>query len=413
MRSNAARSGARHACCQPGPPPVPQPQSSFHRPTPCARRPRALLDLHLPVGRLPQSELGESPGREPASGRLDRERVGNRPLAPTVVMTERLTVWSRCRRRRDRRRRRGDARRDRRAPHSTASPTRRRRRVRAASVVEDDPHAPAVAARVTPLIRASSVDRAVVDRDPFVVARASESHPHRLARSQDREADAFLGEHREHLVVHGGLGEPHPLCRAAEPEHEVGESPTHLRRDVAPRRERQDQVAVPLRDRAAAVAPGSDDRAVHVRPVVLEPRHERRPDVERHQPVVVDERDERTVVVEDARERVRSVALVGDSLVPVVRGRCRRLHRNGLGPGVLARGLVEVPVDHEPSVGHGAAGADPPANHTTDNGGSVTTAESAYPCHDTGSVSSPGVPPYPVPQNHVALVSSSVRHDPP
>ena len=49
--------------------------------------------MHLPLGRSPQHELGESPRREPAR-RLDRERVGHRSLAPTVVMTEGLTVGS-------------------------------------------------------------------------------------------------------------------------------------------------------------------------------------------------------------------------------------------------------------------------------------------------------------------------------
>ena len=102
-----------------------------------------------------------------------------------------------------------------------------------------------------------------------------------LPRGQDREADALLGQHPEHEVVHRRLRKPHALGAPAEPVREVEDPPPHMGADVALVAEREDGVAVRLRDGAARRAIGVHDAAVHVGMVRLEPREQRGPDVER------------------------------------------------------------------------------------------------------------------------------------
>ena len=159
-----------------------------------------------------------------------------------------------------------------------------------------------------------------------------------LAGGEDREADALLGEHAQHEVVHGRLREPHALGAAAEAVGEVEDPPSHVRADVALVAEREDGVAVGLGDGAAGHAVGIDDAAVHVGVVRLEPRQKRGADVERQ-------------LLEGAQLGVGSVALGGDALVPVVERRGPRLLGHDARPGVFARRLVEVPVEHQRGAG--------------------------------------------------------------
>ena len=128
---------------------------------------------------------------------------------------------------------------------------------------------------------------------------------------------------------------------------EVGQAPPHLGANVALGCERQDRVEEGLGDGPAAGAVGRDDPLVGLDGVVLEPRHQRRSHVERQSFVVVHDGDDAIVVVDDAGERVGPVALRRDPLVPVVERAGRRFPRDLLGPGVLARRLVEVAVDDE------------------------------------------------------------------
>ena len=164
-------------------------------------RPRALLDLDLPLRSSIEGDIGEATSGEPVPRRFDRERVRDGPLAPSVVMAEGLTVG------RD-------------AHHSAlvrvgeqvlGALDERRARERAeaerdlvgeGALVEHDRDAAPIAARMAPPIGVPRVDGSIVDGFPHLVARSQRSHPDRLSGRQDRETHALLSEHLEHLVVH-------------------------------------------------------------------------------------------------------------------------------------------------------------------------------------------------------------------
>ena len=171
-------------------------------------------------------------------------------------------------------------------------------------------------------------------------------------RREDREDDAGLGQRLERGRVDGRLRQPHALGLAPEAVHEVAHAPAHLRAPVARVRERQDHVVVGLRERRAvpgeaarALRVGREDRAVDLGLLLLEPGQQRRAEVEAHRGVVVDDRDDAVLAVEDPRVGVGRVALGGDALVPVVVRVRGGLPLDRLQPRVLAGRLVEVAVD--------------------------------------------------------------------
>ena len=148
------------------------------------------------------------------------------------------------------------------------------------------------------------------DLDPLTLSGADVA---RLMRREDRETDPGRGERFERGQIHRGLGQPHPLRRPAEAALEVADAPDDLRRLVAGVGERKDRVVVRLRDRRAvpreargARAVGFEDRGVDVGPPGLEPGQKRRPEVEAHRRVVVDDRDDAVLAVEDPGARVRA-----------------------------------------------------------------------------------------------------------
>src|SRR5262249_25575793 len=137
--------------------------------------------------------------------------------------------------------------------------------------------------------------------------------------------------------------------------------PLHLRRAIALGRERHDHVVEHLRDRRAVPAEslaarlvGRDQRGVNVRRLVLEPRHQRRSDVEAHALVVVDDADDLTLPVDHAPGYVRPIALRRDPIVPIAIRKRARLRLDRLEPRVFARRLIEVAVDAHPAVTHPA-----------------------------------------------------------
>jgi len=196
-------------------------------------------------------------------------------------------------------------------------------------------------------VRARTVDAPIHDVFPVVSGAA---HPGRLVRRQDGEADAVLGEHAQRAPVDGGLGQPHAVGPAPEAVHEVGDAPAHLRLLVAPAGQRHDAVAERLGERVAAseaalaVAVGVEESAVDGRPRAFHPGEQRRAEVEADVRVVVAQRRDPPVGVEQPGRGVGPVALCGDALIPVVVWSGRVLHLDRVEPGVLARRLVEVPV---------------------------------------------------------------------
>ena len=287
------------------------------------------------VGHPPLHAVGARPGAgaHPHLGRRGATRRGGRPAA--------ARARRRPARRRPapapppRRRRRGGGRRSRR--RWRRPPARRSRgRRRGCWRLDGASKARAWARRA---VVDDEVDGAVgvVGVAPAVEAAARRLVGVDLAGGEDREADALLGEHAQHEVVHRRLRQPHALGAPAEAVGEVEDPPAHVGADVALVAEREDGVAVGLGDGAAGRAVGVDDALVHVGVVGLEPRQQRGPDVERQ-------------LLEGAELGVGSVALRGDALVPVVERRRARLLGHDPRPGVLAGRLVEVPVEHRAAV---------------------------------------------------------------
>ena len=150
-------------------------------------------------------------------------------------------------------------------------------------------------------------------------------------RGEDREADAFRGQHVERLVIHGRFRQPHAFGFSPEPTPEIGDTPAHLGHFVTPGGEGQDQVMVRHGDRTAR-AGGGDDRRVRSGRVALHPFEQRGPEIEAHR---------------GERRGHGGVGFPLDALVPVVERRRVPLDGNGAGPRVVAGWLVEMPVDYD------------------------------------------------------------------
>src|SRR5205085_11931889 len=123
----------------------------------------------------------------------------------------------------------------------------------------------------------------------------------------------------------------------------------HLRVTVSPARERQDHVVVSLgqsiavtRAALAALAIGIQDLLVNAGSVVFQPGKKCGTEVEADALVIVGDANDPTITRQDARRAVRSVALCGDALIPVVERIRGILQLDGFQPGVLPRGLVKM-----------------------------------------------------------------------
>jgi hypothetical protein len=175
-------------------------------------------------------------------------------------------------------------------------------------------------------------------------------------RRQDGELHARLGEHFERFVVDRRLGQPEAFRLSPEARAEIFDAPAHLGDLVAAGGQRHDHVVEDLRARVAVAARGDagavgfEDLRVHVRAVPLEPREQRRPDVERDLLEVVDDVEDAVLFVDAPGRGVRRVALGAHPLVPVVMRSRRVLDLDRFEPGILARRLVEVTVDDDRAV---------------------------------------------------------------
>src|SRR6266404_387954 len=177
--------------------------------------------------------------------------------------------------------------------------------------------------------------------------------------SENRKLNSKLGEDLQSSHVHSGFGKPHAFRLAPESELEIGNTPSNLSEFVAFGPERHDSVVVALSD--CIPVPGVvghtayirlEDLVVDVVSVPLEPRHQCRPEVEAHLFIVADKLDDLPLSVEDSSDRIRRVALGGDSLIPIVIWSSRVLYLDVFEPGVFARRLVEVAVDADKAIIH-------------------------------------------------------------
>ena len=173
-----------------------------------------------------------------------------------------------------------------------------------------------------------------------------------LIRREDDELDSRRRDRRKRLVIGSAFRQPHPGRLAPEAEDEVVDTPSDLQLAIARRQQRQNRMAVRLRDRVAmpTVAGGiqrvaTSHRAIRGLAMRLQPSGERRADIEA----------ERLVIIADVNDRalhrvgmsIGGVAFAEDSLVPVLKRRRAMLRANQAGPRALARGLVEMPVNND------------------------------------------------------------------
>ena len=177
-------------------------------------------------------------------------------------------------------------------------------------------------------------------------------------RREHGELDALARQHVEGVCVHRGLRKPEAHGVAPEPAAEVRDPPPHLGHLVAPGRQRQDQMVIRHGDRSTMSAVAfqaqripRQHRRIGAGRFALEPRQQRGTKIEIDRSEGVDDVGDAAVGGVPPGGDDGAIALLLDALIPVV-GRGRRcLPLDQLEPRVLARRLVEVPVDH-----HGAHG---------------------------------------------------------
>ena len=361
------------------------------------------MDLGLVQRRVALQPGGQVGDVQAPAGRLGGEGVGQGPVGPLVVVAERLAVE-------------GDG-------HEAAPPAGGGRgpvdqRLAGDRLEGQGVGQPAVVHdEVDPKILLPGMDEAVgdpgvdgmvaVDRRPLPVGHGGQRAAgppgqgpdgRHLAGGQDREPHALLGQDGQHRPVDRRLRQPHARGGAPEAVAEVGQAPADLGADVALVGQRQDHVVEGLGD-GSAPGLGGPDPVVDVGLAALQPRHQRRPDVEGQFLVVVDDGQHPAVGAEDPGEGVGPVALGRDAAVPVVEGRRRRLPGHLLRPGVLPGRLVEVRMDderggtHPPWIprptgwllhsggGYRSGGAESSgSSQTTPSGGRVSASDWSWPC---------------------------------
>ena len=108
-----------------------------------------------------------------------------------------------------------------------------------------------------------------------------------LVRRQDDELDSRRCHRRQRVVVGSAFRQPHSGRLAPEAENEIVDAPRNLQLAIARRQQRQNRMAVRLRDRVAVPAVSrrvqsvaASHRAIRSLAMRLQPSGERRTDIE-------------------------------------------------------------------------------------------------------------------------------------
>ncbi len=192
-------------------------------------------------------------------------------------------------------------------------------------------------------------------RDLLPVA-TRQAHGLNLFGCQDGEANAGVDQRGQGCVVGRRFRQPHPDCVASEVAPKIGQAPDNLRTQIVRREQGRDGMGPDL---GQGTASGKSFLLVFVAvpyapqsllAASLEPLGQGRPHVEGHVRVVVDDGSDAILGSVDARGGVGLVALGMNACIPVRKGGGAWLARHLVGPRILPRRLVEVPV-HDQSDG--------------------------------------------------------------
>ena len=179
-----------------------------------------------------------------------------------------------------------------------------------------------------------------------------------LARGQDGEPDAPVGQGLERGQVHGRLGQPHAFGVAAKACPEILDGPGYFQALVHFRGQGHDGVMIHLSQGVAmakakeALPVPFEDAPVGFGGVELHPAQEGGPEVEAHPCIAVYHFADHARTVQPPRPAQGSIALPGDARVPVVFGGGAALGQHVFEPGVETGRLVEMTVNAD-RFGHG------------------------------------------------------------
>ena len=277
------------------------PQSAFHRSTPWAHDQALTRTRASWVGGRSVEEVDEARDVDAAPGGTEREGVGDVLLGAGVVVAERLAVGggrhhplvaARAASRMSALVGRAKARAWASAPSYTTRST-----VRSGVL------------RVAPPVGPARVEGAGASTGPARGRTGRQASP---SAPSGRTASIWPGARIVNRIPSSAStsstasltavsGSHIPAGAATEPVHEVHDPPAHLGAQVVLVAQREDGVAVGLRDGPPRRGVGGEDRAVHVRVVRLEPGQQRGPDVEGQVLEGVDH--EGLAVVADQRRR--------------------------------------------------------------------------------------------------------------
>src|ERR1051325_9532867 len=169
---------------------------------------------------------------------------------------------------------------------------------------------------------------------------------------QNDKLQPFIDQQTKHIVVTGGLRQPHRFRFTLEPVTKIGDTPTHLSAPVAFVTQRQDRVVVSVGDGVAmavmlehALRVGGQNAFISLPMISLEPRKQGWSKIKTDLRIVVYYSRVAGFRINYPDRAVRLVTFGVDALVPIMKRQRARFSIHLAGPGVLAWRLIKMAVD--------------------------------------------------------------------